>query len=672
MKSSWTLTQPPGWVPNAHATDKGWVNPDTGEVLVSIGKLASNKGAGPAPRIVTLGKSKLNWKTGDNFDVYVTFDGAVSVTGTPRIAVTVGSNTRYANYTSGSDTNKLLFRYTIVSGDSGSITVADTIDLNGGTIVETAQKGKLGAFTITNAGSAYTGNLKVSFTGGTGGSGGLGVANVASGSVNSITLIEEGSGYTSAPTVVFTKLGSGAVLKPIIVGGVITGMTIVDPGSNYTGAPKITITDSGSGANATATCTIKDGGINTVTITNGGTNYSAATTTVSVTVPGSNAAATVALKSVAATLSISGLKPDLTGYVIDNTITAPTVTLLGGDNFKTGADIIVKAVFAEDMAVSTSPVSPSIPLTVGSNSRIAAFWKADENDPLRTFYFKYTVLSNDSAAAAGFIVQSPFNNPSTFTDVAGNVFNGTFTPPTVSTVTVNGSDAAAPTISSVTALSGTKKIGDAILISVNFSQKVTVTGSPVVNFTIGSAAKVATYYSGSGTTTLVFKYVVAEGDSGATAVGANALSLNGGTIKNSSLVSATITHSAASSTQTVNGVRPTIIDFARVGGPGYVTNDHLDFTVTTSTATTVTGTPRIYVGIGENIRYASYYSGSGTNTLTFRYTIVAADHAPIPGQGFALDNVIMLNGGTIKDSSGNDLKSLVFRRPINTTVTVNA
>ena len=755
----WTRTLPPTWVPKAAATDAGWVDPVTGELLVANRGLATEDGNAPTPTYVEfVNPTKVKWSSGNNLDLRVTFTEKVVVTGSPQIAVTIGVNTRQAVYLSGSGTNQLIFRYTLVSGDTGAISLDTAIVLNGGTIKAFAQKDKLGAVTLTNVGSGYTAPLLVTFAGGAG-SDGRGIANIATGAVltktitdagtgyhqatttltfsdapvggitatgtvtvtggaitaititnpgagytvaptmtitdtdvspgsgatatctigtgtniGSVTLTNPGKGYTSAPTVVFTKTGSGATFKPTVVGGVITKIDVVNPGNNFLGAPDLTITDSdvSPGSSATATCTVKDGGISKVTVTNGGSGYHQATTTVATSIPGSNVAATIALKTENASLDITNVLPSVTNYAADNTFANPTVTVLGGDNFKTGSKIVVKAVFAEDVTVTGA--GPTINLSINSVIRAATFTNVDPNDPLRTLYFSYTVVSGDSAAGTEFVTVSPALNPTRVSDISGNTWAGAYSLPTTTAITVNGSDAAAPTISSVTALSGTKKIGDSVLVSVNFSQKVTVVGAPYVTITIGTATKVASYYSGSGSTALVFKYVVAEGDTGATAVGANALAVpTGSSIKNSSLVDATITHSAASSTQTVDGVKPYITTFARLLGPAYVTNDNIDFEVTFSSIVAVTGTPRIRVGIGENNRYASYTSGTGTTKLTFRYTVVAGDVAKIPGQRYEIDNFIDLNGGTIKDANGNDAVSpLRFRRPINTTTTVNA
>ena len=66
----------------------------------------------------------------------VTFSEVVYVTGTPRLVMTVGAATLYANYASGSGTNTLTFSYAVQTADEdlNGIAVASTIDLNSGTI----------------------------------------------------------------------------------------------------------------------------------------------------------------------------------------------------------------------------------------------------------------------------------------------------------------------------------------------------------------------------------------------------------------------------------------------------------------------------------------------------------------------------------------------------------
>ena len=77
------------------------------------------------------------YKLNDVIDVTVTFNEAVTVTGTPRIDMTIGSTVRQADYKSGSTTTQLLFQYTVQAGDEdtdGATINANSLKLNGGGI----------------------------------------------------------------------------------------------------------------------------------------------------------------------------------------------------------------------------------------------------------------------------------------------------------------------------------------------------------------------------------------------------------------------------------------------------------------------------------------------------------------------------------------------------------
>jgi hypothetical protein len=78
--------------------------------------------------------------------------------------------------------------------------------------------------------------------------------------VNSVTINNAGSGYTSAPTVTFSAPsepgGITATGTATVAGGVVTGVTITNRGSGYVTAPTITFSGGGgSGASAAATLT---------------------------------------------------------------------------------------------------------------------------------------------------------------------------------------------------------------------------------------------------------------------------------------------------------------------------------------------------------------------------------------------------------------------------------
>jgi hypothetical protein len=69
-------------------------------------------------------------------------------------------------------------------------------------------------------------------------------------------------------------------------------------------------------------------------------------------------------------------------------------------------------------------------------------------------------------------------------------------------------------------------------------------------------------------------------------------------------------------------------------------------------AVTVTGTPQLTLETGSTDRVVNYASGSGTNTLTFTYTIQADDTSG--DLTYVATNSLALNGGTIKNSSTQD------------------
>ena len=99
--------------------------------------------------------------------------------------------------------------------------------------------------------------------------------------------------------------------------------------------------------------------------------------------------------------------------------------------------------------------------------------------------------------------------------------------------------AIAPAVTSLAVVSATGALndrlsaGDVATIEVNFIEAVTVTGTPQLALNIGGTLVQVNYVSGSGSTTLTFTYTVQAGqnDANGISINANALTLNGGTIK---------------------------------------------------------------------------------------------------------------------------------------------
>ncbi|WP_421976653.1 MBG domain-containing protein [Roseivirga seohaensis] len=95
-----------------------------------------------------------------------------------------------------------------------------------------------------------------------------------------------------------------------------------------------------------------------------------------------------------------------------------------------------------------------------------------------------------------------------------------------------------------------------------------------------------------------------------------------------------------------------------IAGKTYGLTENVDVTYVFSEIVLVdetNGTPSVTIAMGGQQRVAAYHSGSGTNTLVFRYTTVAGD---IDGNGVSV-SAINTNGGTIQDAAGNDASTSI-------------
>ncbi|MBN2581163.1 MAG: hypothetical protein JXB10_19435 [Pirellulales bacterium] len=82
----------------------------------------------------------------------------------------------------------------------------------------------------------------------------------------------------------------------------------------------------------------------------------------------------------------------------------------------------------------------------------------------------------------------------------------------------------------------------------------------------------------------------------------------------------------------------------------YTTNDTIYIDVLFDKDVTVTGTPQLRINLGDEDRYANYSSGSGTDTLTFAYTLQAGD--VFTQLQYVGTDALSLGGGTIVNGIG--------------------
>jgi Right handed beta helix region len=210
--------------------------------------------------------------------------------------------------------------------------------------------------------------------------------------------------------------------------------------------------------------------------------------------------------------------------------------------------------------------------------------------------------------------------------------------------------------------SGTELPGNTITLTVGFSAAVTVTGAPTLTLNDGGTA---TYVGGSGTNALAFIYTVGASDSAVSALAITQVNLpTGATIKDRSGKAADLSNALTTFWNLAIDppLGPTPISVIESPSTGDLkAANTVSLTLNLSSAVTVAGgTPTLTLNDGGT---AIYTGGSGTNALTFSYTVGAGQNA-----SSLAASAVNLNGATVKDGSGNaaslSLSGLTHRRSI--------
>ena len=645
-----------------------------------------------APVVTNVSSSNANgiYKIGDVITVTVQFDSAVDVTGTPTLTLETGSTDRVLDYVSGSGSNTLSFSYTVQAGDTSAdleYVSSSALSLNGGTITDASNRSA----------------VLILPTPGTAGSLGANKALIVDGvrpAATSITLSDTtlGIGETATVTITFNEavlgldvgdfnVANGTLSNPSSSNGGLTWTATFTPSANITDASNVITlnntgvmdqagnlgsgsTDSGNYAidtqRPTATIVVSDTSLNagqstTVTITfseavtglttadfivaNGSLSslYTADNITYTATLTPS---ANVTDSSNLITLDNTGVQDvagnagtgttDSNNYAIDTQ--RPTASIVVTDTaLKAGQSTTVTITFSEAVTgLSTADFSVANgALDNLSSSDGGITWTA-------------TLTPDASVTDATNLIT--LNNTG-YTDAAGNTGTGT-------TDSNNYAiDSKAPAVISVTVpANGTYLAGDTLDFTVNFDEAVTVDttgGSPRLAITLDTGGTVyANYLSGSGSTALVFRLSVANGqqDSNGIAIDSN-LQVNGATLRDAAgNDSSTTLNSVGATTAVLVDAAPPQVTGIALDGTSPTTSSTLGFTVTFSED--VSG-----VDLSD---FALATTGSASGTLlslvqvdarTYRITVEG-----VTGQG-TLGLSLTAAGSGIVDGVGNAMQN---------------
>ncbi|MBM6994131.1 S-layer homology domain-containing protein [Paenibacillus sp. DXFW5] len=172
-------------------------------------------------------------------------------------------------------------------------------------------------------------------------------------------------------------------------------------------------------------------------------------------------------------------------------------------------------------------------------------------------------------------------------------------------------DTVQPTVTSMSVpANGTYAAGHTLSFTVHMSESVAVTGTPSIGVVIGGTSVKASYVSGTGSTELLFSYTVQAGQTDADGITIGALSLDGGSIKDSVGNDADRTLNSVGSTSGVliDAIAPTISGYTLGAG-----NAYLDLTFSKGIYTESTGTGSV---TPSDFRINFHRNGGGASAVS--------------------------------------------------------
>ncbi|NJM37105.1 MAG: hypothetical protein HC845_04090 [Akkermansiaceae bacterium] len=332
-------------------------------------------------------------------------------------------------------------------------------------------------------------------------------------------------------------------------------------------------------------------------------------------------------------------------------------------SYKVGDVVSVQVNF--DQAVTVTG-TPQLRLQPGTNRTINYV----SGSGTSSLTFNYTVQNNDATSDLDYFDTTSLTlNGGTIRDSASNDAILTLPAPgATNSLGANKSlviDGVVPIVFLLTSnnANGTYKVDDVISIQVTFGEAITVTGTPQLTLETGATDRTINFTSGSGTSELTFDYTVQAGDisSDLDYVATTSLALNGGNMSDAAGNNVVLTLPApglsgslgANKSLVIDGVVPTVASVNSSTPDGtYRTGDAISIQVNFSEVVTVTGSPQLTLETGTTDRAINYASGSGTSELTFNYTVQAGDTSS--DLDYLDTTSLTLNGGTIRDSAGNN------------------
>ena len=213
---------------------------------------------------------------------------------------------------------------------------------------------------------------------------------------------------------------------------------------------------------------------------------------------------------------------------------------------------------------------------------------------------------------------------------------------TSDTRTVNVIDPSDPTIIITSSTNGVidGSITNHSTIELTFTTSKSTSNFTESDITLGNGS--LSSFNGSGKT---YTAIFTPDESGACTIDVAASTFTGPQLKNNT--------AATQFNWTYDNVIPTVTNVTSNKEDGsYKQGGEIPITITFSEVVNVTGTPQLSLETGNSNALVNYSSGTGTDTLTFNYSVEAGHTST--DLDYVATNSLTLNSGTIKDIATND------------------
>lgn len=313
-------------------------------------------------------------------------------------------------------------------------------------------------------------------------------------------------------------------------------------------------------------------------------------------------------------------------------VTAPavnSVSMSPGSGYNIGDVFYFMVHYSENVIVNTTGGTPYLNVIIGGVTYRAPYLSGSGSSSLT---FTYTVIGGELETTRVGLGISIILNGGTIRDEAGNNSNPVLQNITWENIKVFG---IRPSVTLST--TAANPVNAPYTLTVTFSEAVT--GFVLADLAVTNA-NLSNLQTTDNITYTVMVSPVADGPVTVQLLADKAINVytNG---------------NAVSNLHTINYNGLPAITAVDVPANGYYnTGQELKFLVHFSENVTVNGAPYIDLQIGASSVRAGYISGSGTNALTFSYTVVNGD---IDEDGVVLGTAIVFNGGTIKDADDNNV-----------------